>query len=86
MTKRDKTETQIQEWEEQIVLIKQLIEVAEGLKKMEPNNTVYLDQSIINYKSYIVELESKITELKSLKDSFLLQTENKNVIQATPIN
>lgn len=71
MTKRDKTETQIQEWEEQIVLIKQLIEVAEELKKMEPNNAVYLDQSIINYKSYIVELESKITELKSLKDSFL---------------
>ena len=76
-TKRDKTEAQIQEWEEQIVLIKQLIEMAEGLKKIEPNNVEYLDQSIINYKSYIVELESKVTKLKSLKDSFLLQTENK---------
>jgi len=76
-TKTDKTEAQIQEWEEQIVLIKQLIEMAEGLKKIEPNNVEYLDQSIINYKSYIAELESKVTKLKSLKDSFLLQTENK---------
>lgn len=72
MTKRDKTETQIREWEEQIVLIKQLIEVAEGLKKMEPNNAVYLDQSIINYKSYIVELEKKKTDLENLRDSYLL--------------
>lgn len=72
MTKRDKTETQIQEWEEQIVLIKQLIEVAEELKKMEPNNAVYLDQSIINYKSYIVELEKKKTDLENLRDSYLL--------------
>ena len=76
-TKRDKTEAQIQEWEEQIVLIKQLIEMAEGLKKIEPNNVEYLDQAIINYKSYIAELEGKVTKLKSLKDSFLLQTENK---------
>ena len=76
-TKTDKTEAQIQEWEEQIVLIKQLIEMAEGLKKTEPNNVEYLDQAIINYKSYIAELESKVTKLKSLKDSFLLQTENK---------
>lgn len=72
MTKRDKTETQIQEWEEQIVLIKQLIEVAEELKKMEPNNAVYLDQSIINYKSYIVELEKKKTDLENLRDFYLL--------------
>ena len=76
-TKRDKTEAQIQEWEEQIVLIKQLIEMAKGLKKTEPNNVEYLDQAIINYKSYIAELEGKVTKLKSLKDSFLLQTENK---------
>lgn len=76
-TKTDKTEAQIQEWEEQIVLIKQLIEMAKGLKKTEPNNVEYLDQAIINYKSYIAELEGKVTKLKSLKDSFLLQTENK---------
>lgn len=71
-TKRDKTEAQIQEWEEQIVLIKQLIEMAEGLKKIEPNNVEYLDQSIINYKSYIVELEKKKTDLENLRDSYLL--------------